>query len=110
MSEYDGEYPLTIKGDEYTVVFDYAALAALQSNYDADVIENLSVKIDPMIFAGVLAIGLKRHHPKMTEKKVIELSPPLVPASNAVSQALNYAYFGADEPSEGSGETTEKKT
>lgn len=91
MSKLTGEVDIDICGKDYSIRFDWAALAAVKDAHgDAP---NL---FEPSVLADVAAMGLKKNHPEMTAERIKELSPPLVPFANTVQSALQYAYFGAE--------------
>jgi hypothetical protein len=92
MNPITGLAEVDICGEKYSIRFDWEALAAVTSEHgDAP---NL---FSPEIVASVASIGMRKHHPDMTAAKIRELSPPLVPFAHAVQQALQWAYFGAED-------------
>lgn len=91
MNPITGEHDITIAGRPYTLRYDWAALAEVESAHGQA--PNL---FSPDVVASVAAAGLKRQHPEMTAERIKELSPPLVPLAHAVQTALQWAYFGAE--------------
>ncbi len=100
MSALNGKYTVEIDGRSYTMRFSWDALSEVMERFgDAPNLFNVKT------VAAVAALGLREHHPEITEQRLLELSPPLVPLANATQKALHFAYFGNTEPLE-----TEKKT
>jgi hypothetical protein len=92
MNPIKGEIDVDMWGRRYTMQFDWSALAEVSAMHGDS--PNL---FSPDVVASVAAIGFKRHHPDITEEKIKELSPPLVPFARVVQTALQYAYFGLEE-------------
>lgn len=90
----------TIKIDNkaYRIRFTWAALAEISEKYGDN--PNL---FEPETVAFVGAAGMRENHPEMTQEKIMELSPPLIPFANDVQQALTWAYFGSDKIPEDDG-------
>ena len=95
MSRIDGNYKINIKGKEYTLCFDWKALAEVEAAHGDT--PNL---FNSEVVASVASFGLIRNHPEMTSDRIIDLSPPLVPFIHDVQKALNWAYFGRDNTPE----------
>lgn len=93
MNQITGEAQIEIQGKKYTIRFDWEAIAEVNHVHGDN--PNL---FDTMVVASVAAIGMKKYHPDMTAERIRELSPPLVPFATAVQQALQWALFGAEEP------------
>lgn len=93
-SSYTGDFPIEMGGEQFTLRFDYAALARLRTEHEKDVLQTLFSDADPAIVASVIAIGLAHHHPHITAEKVFELSPFIYPAWQALDAAIAYLYFG----------------
>lgn len=91
MNPVTGEKILEIGGRELVMRFDWRALSEVEKKFGDK--PNL---FDPETVAAVAEAGLRPRHPDMTAKRIIELSPPLVPFANAVQTALQWAYFGAE--------------
>src|SRR4051794_24089749 len=107
---YTGETPFKIGDKTLTLVFDWRAMAQAQEAHGKDVFKDL-MNAGPEVIADVLAIGLSKNHPDITKEKVLDFSPPMIPAINTINQALLYAYFGPDgPPKDPQTEDTGKKT
>ena len=89
MNPITGESQVVIGGKEYTIRFDWSCLAEIESAHG----DNPNF-FNPKIVADIAAIGMKKKHPEMTEEKILELSPPLMPFATAVQRAMRFAYFG----------------
>lgn len=108
-NKYTAEVSIEISGKKHTIVYDWDALATLRSEYKPDIVHDLFKYQKPDLLAEILAIGLKRHHPQMTAKKIKDASPPFIATVDAIDRALTYAYFGADGPPKETGEATGNK-
>lgn len=97
-NRYTGDTPITIAGKEYTLTFDWSAVGELLTFSKGEDVMALINTFDPKITARVLEIGLRRHHPEMTEADILRLSPPLLPTMAALKIATNRAAYGTDEP------------
>lgn len=96
MNKYTGEFEVKIGEKTCTLVFDWRALAEIQSKYGVDILKELSRGISFEIIADVLAIGFKKKSPEMTVDIILDASPAFVPMVQAIDKALAFAYFGAD--------------
>jgi len=96
MNEYAGKYRIDINGNNYTLVYDWDALANIEGLCGLKAIQTLFTSINTGLLAQMLEIGLRRHHPEMTVDKLKELSPPYMPCVQAVDKALALAYYGVD--------------
>lgn len=84
-----GDNEIAIAGRVYTLRYDWRALAeVVQRHGDSPNMMN------PEIIASIAAIGLAKCYPEMTMDVIMELSPPLIPFSRAVQEAIQWAYFG----------------
>lgn len=92
MNPVTGEARIDICGTAYTIRFDWGALGEVAAAHGDS--PNLFV---PETVASVAAIGMRRYHPEITAARIMELSPPLVPFTEVVQKALQWAYFGPDE-------------
>ena len=92
MNPITGEAEINIAGKSYTIKYDWACLAEIETVHGDD--PNL---FNPDVVASIAAIGLKKNHPEITAEKIKDLSPPLVPFAKAVQDAMKFAYFG-NEP------------
>lgn len=100
MSAYDGTVALKMGGTEYTLVMDWAALADVQTKHGENCFEGLYAQRDLKKIADMVAAAAKRHHPELTAKKVLELSPPLIGTLKVLDEVLAIAYFGAEQAAE----------
>jgi hypothetical protein len=98
---YTGEVPLQLAGRTFVLVYDWTALARVKSEIGDDALKLVLDGGDPASLAKVIAAGLARHHPEMSDAAVMAASPPLVPTVAKVKEALAYAYWGPKgEPEE----------
>lgn len=115
-NKYTGEVTLDLAGVSCTLVYDWRALADIQSKYGEDAFDTLFEDIngDFEKLADILAAGLRRHHPEMTAAAVMEASPALLPVREAVHLAILAAFLGPEKPKKGEGadatDKPEKKT
>lgn len=93
-SPHTGEVAIEIDGRPHTLVFDWRALSAARALFGGRDLGLVLADGDPVATAGLLACGLARHHPEMTADRILDASPPLVPAAAAIGRALGYAYWG----------------
>lgn len=107
---YTGNVELKIRGETYTINFDWDALAKLKANIDDEQLSAIMNGQDLTLLAEVLAIGLQKNHKGMTAAKVKQLSPPFVLAVEALNRALQYAYYGPETDFQNHDEDDEKKT
>lgn len=98
MNALTGERTVQMAGQPYVLRFDWSALAAIVEQFGEE--PNL---FDIDIVAGVAALGFQKRHPELTADRLKELAPPLVPFVQAVSEALQWAYFGPEEPPQSDG-------
>lgn len=97
---YTGDVDLTIGESTFTLRVDYAAWAAMIAAFGKDKLGEVINATDPNSFAQMLSICLHRHHPEMTAEAVFELSPPVVPAAQAVVKAMTFHQFGPGKDKE----------
>lgn len=88
MNRITGEASIEIAGKTYPLRFDWNALARLDHEFP----EGLDLT-DPNVLARVVAIGIPDN--QVTPEMVLEASPPVMKAIDAVTRAHNLAYFGA---------------
>lgn len=103
MNPYRGETPLSFGGETYKIVFDWEAIALLQQEYgkkdfDSRVTQAWSMG-DVHELAKILSIGLRKHHPDISPEMVMEASPPINVATEAVITGMHRAFNGLDPPS-----------
>lgn len=98
-NKYTGEVAVQIGKRNCILVFDWDAVSALHTQYEADLKGGLldATKInDPKKLADIMAIGLQRHQPGMTGADVCAASPPLLLMKKQLDSAIAFAYFGPD--------------
>lgn len=98
-NKYTAEITVQIDKKKCVLVYDWHALSELHSRFPDDLrggLLDVGKVNDPLKLAAILAIGLKKHHPDVTEEFIIDLAPPLVPMKKPLDEALALAYFGAD--------------
>ena len=98
-NQHTGEVSVKLKGKSFTICFDWHALSDLHNSFPDDLsagLMDVGKVSDPLKLAKILAIGLKKFHPEMTNEVVLEMSPALVPCKKPLDDALALAYFGAD--------------
>lgn len=103
MNKITGEINVNLDGKVYSLRYDWDCIAAIDAEYGEE--PNLS---DPDTLASIAAIGFKAKHPELTAEKIKELSPPLVPFVFEVRRAIQYAYFGPDDPEKFAAEGVKK--
>lgn len=104
VNKYNGEVPVNIGGKAYTLVYDWNAVALIQSEYGKEAITAMLAQVQPDKMAKILLAGLNRHHPDITAEDIIKASPPILPTVEAIDTALQYAYFGPDDNKEAEGQ------
>ena len=55
---------------------------------------------DPEHLAVIMAVAMAAKHPEMTPDAIMDLSPPLERAIDAVTDLINYSWWGAKTPPE----------
>lgn len=93
MNPIQGESPLLLGSETYTLVYDWRALAVMAQAAGSD--PNL---FDPETLACVLVAGLARHHSGMTAADIFDASPPMAAVVADFNTALRTAYYGHREP------------
>jgi hypothetical protein len=89
-----GEARVTLGERQFTLVYDWRAFSMLgKAGFTG--MDNLT-PYEPERLAEILAIGLARHHPEMTTERILDLSPPFIPAINAIMRAIAYALTGSE--------------
>lgn len=92
---YLGEIDLKVGEKVYTLVYDWAALAAIASEFGKDAIQKISeFAYQPDKLAKIVIIGAKKKNPDLTLEVLMEASLPIVEVCNTVELAITYAYFG----------------
>ncbi len=97
---YRGEVEISFNGITTLLVFDWQAIAALQTEFGETWYAQLPEKLgkDLEFTAKIVAIGLRRDMPDVTPAMVIVVSPPMIPTMRAVMRAVNLATFGEEAP------------
>jgi hypothetical protein len=99
-----GEVVITIGDRTCTLVYDWAAIASLTDAFGKEFDQTLSEamdKLDTVVLARALEIGLQKHHPgELDAAAIMQASPPLVSVNSAISEALTRAFWGAEKPQE----------
>jgi hypothetical protein len=105
MNRITGEKKVIINGQGYVMRFTWRALAEIEAEYGDN--PNL---FSPDVLSRVAAAGLRDQHPDMTPEKIMDLSPPLMPFCAAVKEAIQWAYFGAEQiPQTGTGDVKKNR-
>jgi hypothetical protein len=77
------------------LVFDWRALSIIRSEIGQGGLEHAMTGTDLEMLAKVISAGLRRNHgEEWPAEKIMELSPPLLPAVKAIETAINLAYWG----------------
>ncbi len=100
LNERRGEVGLEVDGEQRSLVFDWDALARLETELGSDFdvkIAQAGYNLDLPVLATALAIGFKRNWPEVTPDLVKKAGPPLVRVIEALGQALNLAFYGSTE-------------
>jgi len=111
-SKHTGDTSIEIGGKTYTLVYDWRALARIQTEHegeDAGALIGKAQNGNVEVLASVLVAGLARHHPEMDADAVMDASPPLIPIVGAMAKALNRAYLGTDLPDEADEKPAKKR-
>jgi hypothetical protein len=91
MSKIDGKLKVNIGRVQGTLLFNWQALAEVESEFGET--PNF---FKSEVTAKIAEFGFKATNPELTQDRIMELSPPLVPFISAVQSALNSAYYGTD--------------
>jgi len=97
-NSYTAETPVEIAGRRLTVQFDWRALGAVKTEFGGTELGSLIRGDDPQALAKMLAIGLAKHHRDWTVERILDASPPIMPTVDALTAALNAAYYGPEGP------------
>ena len=105
-----GDVLLKMNNQSYFLKYDWRAINRLINEigpkFDED-IAAASAGYETPTIATALSIGLDACHPgEFPVDRIMELSPPLIPAMAAVNDGLMIAFYGSTDPPE----NTEKKT
>jgi hypothetical protein len=110
MNKYTGEVEIQLGAKKGILVFDWRAIAELQTKLGADAITDMFKQVKPSTIAEILLIGFKKKSPEVTMEEILDASPCLIPTVQAIEKAISFAYFGAEEPPKGGEKSEEKKT
>lgn len=97
-----GTHVFQMGGEDYKLRFSWDALAQIHEAFPDG--HNL---MNPAHLAKVLEIGLAEYHPDTKAEEIRKIAPPIMTAVEAVTRALNYAYFGTAEPPKKEAEKSE---
>ena len=100
MNKYTGEVEIILAGKPHTLVYDWRALAEVQTKHGGNIVKELFNGISPAVVADILVIGLRKKHPEITVETLMDISPPFIPMVQALDRAIAYSYFGVDEVAE----------
>ena len=113
---YTAETPITIGGQECSLVFGWKALAQIYAECGPDAINNTFKKStmwrqSPDTYAKMVHAGLKEKHADITLDQVFAGLPPFAIVVEILTTALLLAYFGSEgpQPSENSTDDDSKK-
>lgn len=98
-----GIHQFMMHGNVYTLYFPWKELSPLELTIPEPDYSNR------VTLAKFAAAGLRHHHPEMTEEKIWQMSPPFFVLRAAVIKALEYAYWGGEDPEEVTGKLTGKR-
>lgn len=90
-----GTVPIVINDETYTMRLNWHGIAQIRrlypNGYDLSDPEHLSV---------IISIAMSEAHPDMTPDMVMDLSPPIESAIDAVTDLINYAWWGSKKQPE----------
>lgn len=117
-NKYTGEVALTIGDKSGNLVFKWAELAAVRTQYPdvKDFRLGALMLTNPEHLAGILAIGFSRLNSEITKDFIMEVSPPILSMASALDKAMAHSYFGpslveaADETNAAAAALDEKKS
>ncbi len=89
-----GDVEVDIGGKKYRLRYDWKAISEVQAQFGTGNISSLFSQASPDFVAGMLLIGLRRHHPDLTKEQLFEASPPISDTLKKIDLALNIAMFG----------------
>jgi hypothetical protein len=95
-NKYLGSKEITLGGKKVKLFYDWAAIAGIKSELGEKGLANLIAK-SPSDLSIVIAAGLQKHQPdEYTPEDIMKISPPIVPITTAINQALEFSYWGPD--------------
>lgn len=100
MNPYRGEVALELDGKPHVLRFTWSALVQLRADFGSDFDTRLSaamLDLDLEAIAKALAIGLRHAHPDITPARVMDGSPTITAATDALQTALRLAFHGPGE-------------
>lgn len=90
-----GTVPFQIDGRTFTMRLTWHGVAQVRRLYPDGY--NLA---DPEHLAVIMSVAMQANHPEMTPDAIMDLSPPLERAIEAVSDLVNYSWWGTKTPPE----------
>ncbi len=102
-NERRGEIALDVAGESRLLVFDWNALARLESELGEDFDQKIAqagYKMDLGTLAIALAVGFTKHWPEVTAQLITEEAPPVIKTMEVLGKALNLAFYGSEEAPE----------
>ena len=96
---YRGEVSIDLAGSPRVLRYTWAAVMELRAEYGADFDARISEAIMAMdldALSKILAIGLRTTYAECTARTVVDASPPISAAVNAVQSALRLAFHGPE--------------
>ena len=84
-----------IDGKSYQMRLNWHGIAQIRRSYPEGY--NLT---DPEHLAVIMAVAMAHKHPEMTPDVIMDLSPPLEKAIDAVTDLINFSWWGAKTPPE----------
>jgi hypothetical protein len=95
-----GDVPFRIGGEKHILWFGWSGIALLQEilGTEFDVRINQAIgTLDLQVLAKTLAIGLRNSWPGVTAEMVIDASPPIVSATEAIALGMKRTFHGMGE-------------
>jgi len=92
-----GHTSIEMGGREYTLIFDWDALAQLREHYGSSyesAMTKACLENNTTELARILEIGLRAQNSELTKESIKEMSPPVLVVGGAIVDALNVAYYG----------------
>lgn len=90
-----GTVVITIDDRDYTMRLNWHGIAQIRRSYPEGY--NLT---DPEHLSVIMAVAMAEKHPEMTPDVIMDLSPPLEKAIDAVTDLINFSWWGAKTPPE----------
>ena len=86
---------ITIDDQNYTMRLNWHGIAQIRRAYPEGY--NLT---DPEHLSVIMAVAMAEKHPEMTPDVIMDLSPPLEMAIDAVTDMINFSWWGSKTPPE----------